>query len=647
MTRRWLFALVLAACGGGGADGGDDDAPGDCTAGETRCQGNTFQVCSDGTYVTGEFCGGTCHEDLGCLACTPNLRYCDGEVVYECTSDGRQGAQVELCTGNAHCTGGACVDPCVTAAETRSYLGCEYWAVDLDNAHDVYTTPEQIPLFGCQLIPTPVLTGPICYDPDSTTPDPVTGGMKTTAGLCDPGPTGPTCPTSYACTTTQYCGLNAQTSPFAIVVSNPQTYAVMVTLTDGAGMTSTQSLQPGAVQPIFPQQLGFADASIDHTMQGKKAYRLTSTAPVVAYQFNPLDNVNVFSNDASLLIPRTAFDRQYIAMTWKTEGQRPGSADYDGYVAIVAWQDDTTITVTPSVDTKPGYGTPAIPAITAGTPTTFTLDAFEVLNLAAVGNADLTGTIITAMDPAKTVGVFGGTEAAYTPHASPPAAGASGPCCADHLEEMLFPTSTWGKEFAVARSQVRLMQVNEPDVIKVLAQRAGTVVTFTPNPVSGSCGTLGVGQACTVEIANDTIISATEPVMVGHVLKSVLWTSGLGTQMYGTGDPSMAIVPPTEQFRTTYAILVPQQYMASYVSIVAPATGAVLVDTQDVSGQLTSTFGGFRAGRIAVSPGPHRIDCPGTGCGVEVYGWSRAVSYMFAGGLDLQQIVIGGPPLVP
>ncbi len=636
-----VLAAALVACGGGGGGGDGDDVPDECVAGETRCQGNTFQVCSEGMFVTGEFCSGTCDGSLGCISCTPGQRYCLGEVVHECTPDGEQGAQVETCAGNAHCTGGVCVDPCVTAAETRSYQGCEYWAVDLDNAHDVYTTPDQIPLgLGCQLIPAQTLTGPICFDPTSTTPDPVTGGVKKTAGLCDPGPSGPTCPAPYTCQTTQYCGLNAQTSPFAIVVSNPQTYAVTVTLGNGTTTTS-QTLAPGAVQPLFPQQLGFPDASLDHTMQARKAYKLTSTAPVVAYQFNPLDNVNVFSNDASLLIPRTAFDREYVAMTWKTEGQRPDSSDYNGYLAIVAWQDDTTITVTTTAATKPGYGSPAIPALVAGTPAMFTLDAYEVLNLAAVGGADLSGTLITAMDPAKTVGVFGGTEAAFLPHGQSPAAGTSGPCCADHLEEMLFPTSTWGKEFALARSQIRLPQVMEPDVVRVLAQRNSTTVTFTPNPISGSCPTLAAGAYCTVEIAGDTIISATEPVMIGHVLKSVLWSNALGGMSYGTGDPSMAIAVPTEQFRTSYAILVPQQYMANYASIVVAAPGAVSLDGNDITSMLSSSFGSFKAGRIPLTPGPHKIDCPATGCGIEIYGWSRAVSYMFAGGLDLQQIVIG------
>ena len=35
---------------------------------------------------------------------------------------------------------------------------------------------------------------------------------------------------------------------------------------------------------------------------------MRSSVPVVAYQFNPLENVNVFSNDASLLKPAEALD---------------------------------------------------------------------------------------------------------------------------------------------------------------------------------------------------------------------------------------------------------------------------------------------------------------------------------------------------
>jgi len=38
--------------------------------------------------------------------------------------------------------------------------------------------------------------------------------------------------------------------------------------------------------------------------------------------------------------------------------------------------------------------------------------------------------------------------------------------------------------------------------------------------------------------------------------------------------------------------------------------------------------------------GVYKVECTGSGCGIVVMGYSNAVSYMFAGGLDLTQIVI-------
>gem|GEM_PF-6531693 len=51
------------------------------------------------------------------------------------------------------------------------------------------------------------------------------------------------------------------------------------------------------------------------------------------------------------------------------------------------------------------------------------------------------------------------------------------------------------------------------------------------------------------------------------------------------------------------------------------------LDGVDVTSQLTGFAGGaYKAGRISVQPGQHQIKCPG-GCGIEVYGYSRAVSF--------------------
>ncbi|HUQ07958.1 MAG TPA: hypothetical protein VM261_35930, partial [Kofleriaceae bacterium] len=97
-----------------------------------------------------------------------------------------------------------------------------------------------------------------------------------------------------------------------------------------------------------------------------------------------------------------------------------------------------------------------------------------------------------------------------------------------------------------------------------------------------------------------------------------------------------------EQYRNQYTLLVPSQYNANYFSIVSPATGTVTLDNNAVTALSPFGDGSFNAGRIAVQAGQHNLVCS-EGCGVEVYGWSDAVSYLFAGGLDLEQIVIGGP----
>src|SRR5258708_2543584 len=154
------------------------------------------------------------------------------------------------------------------------------------------------------------------------------------------------------------CGLDARHAPYAIVVSNPAAQPTVVTVANASATSMMYMLQPNEVRTIFPQQDGFPDATMDGTQLAKYAYLVTSTTPVVAYQFNPLNNVDVFSNDASLLLPRTAFDQKYAAVSYATMTRRGptvrGRDDFHGYVTIVAWQDGTQVEVTPTANTMAG-----------------------------------------------------------------------------------------------------------------------------------------------------------------------------------------------------------------------------------------------------------------------------------------------------
>lgn len=616
MTRRvqFVFATAVVAlagvvgCGPSGRTATIDAAT-ECNAGQVRCDLTSFQTCSaDGSWQLTQECSVQCNNTLGCVTCEPGTSFCKDGNVFQCDATGQPGAMTQACTGSNVCSDGGCVDACQKAAEDKSYQGCEYWAVDLHNAQQV----------------SDFRTGATCAAPYKPASIKVCtdAGHTTLEGLCDPGDR---CRSGLICQLNDVCLLDAQNAPYAIVVSNPQPRAVDVTLTAGGGQVKTVSVPAGQVSTLFPQQLAMPDASLNGSGKSKSAYKLTSTLPIVAYQFNPLNNVDVFSNDASLLVPRSAFDTEYYAMTAKTLDRRTGGLftvpeqNFTGYLAVVATEDGTQVEVTTKAGTEQGA---TQPALAINSTTMFTLNAFDVLNLEAVANGDLTGSRVRVLG-GKTAGVFAGHQAF--------ARSEDQACCADHLEEMMFPTSTWGKRFAMARAKPR---GSETDILRVMAQKAGTTVTFSPAPTSGTCGTLGAGQFCEVQITLDTEINSSEPVLIGHYLKSI--GTGAGNPL---GDPSLSIAVPVEQYRADYAFLIPSQYNQNFVSISAPVGGVIKLDGNNVSGQLLPFGNNLRGGRISVTAGQHKIECPNT-CGIEVYGYSDAVSYLFAGGLDLKKIVV-------
>ena len=626
--RRKIIPFVLslglvASCGPSpsAVDAGGDpsDASTDpCTGSETRCQGNTFQMCVDGVFENQDHCAALCHAALGCIQCNPDFgNTCVGDEIHSCESDGSIGGLISTCPPGT-CNAGVCVDECAEAAASDSYIGCEYWPVDLRNAIEVIGEP----LIGsCALVQATavLLTGQsVCNNPSPPGIfDPTVTGFCEVAGDCDTA-------NGYSCATIDVCALDAQHSPFAIVVSNPHNAVVPVTLTNAGGGSQVTNVPALSVASIYPQQLSFADASIVGTGIFTNAYKLTSTRPVVAYQFSPLDNVGVFSNDGSLLLPEHTFDTKYYAITMPTLDRGINYHSYHGYVTVVASAEGSTeIDVTVPCDTLSG---PSVTAITAGNTGSFTLTQGQTLTIEADGEGDLTGTLIAGTND-KAFGVFAGHEANVI-YSDPV-------CCADHLEDQVFPASTWGTVYAVARSQPR---ASEPDRLRIIAQREDTTtaVTFNPAPtvLQGNCAALAAGEFCEVDITGDTEVSSPEPIMIAHMLLS---TGGTGDT---SGDPALAFAVPTEQFRNDYKLLVPAEYAHNYFAIVAPADSTVTLDATDITSSLTSFGSGtYRAGRFPVDAGPHTLTCTNS-CGVEVMGYDEAVSYLFAGGLDLETIVV-------
>jgi hypothetical protein len=148
------------------------------------------------------------------------------------------------------CVLGSCINLCELEAQGMTSVGCDFWAVDLDQ-----------------------------YYSSSA------GGN----------------------------GANAQ---FALVVSNTnQDFKARVTVTGPNNFTREVEAPPRTSTVINLPSLNIAGSGVS-----TDAYRVKSTLPVVAYQFNPLENVGVFSNDASLLLPASSLGKTYIVLAWLLNG---------------------------------------------------------------------------------------------------------------------------------------------------------------------------------------------------------------------------------------------------------------------------------------------------------------------------------------
>ncbi|NOY92917.1 MAG: hypothetical protein GXP55_17170 [Deltaproteobacteria bacterium] len=605
---------LLCSCGGGrrspGRGDGGVDSSGPCTTGQVQCRGREVWICSGSDYAQSETCADdeVCALGLGCRACQPGRPFCSGQEARLCDETGSASTLTMECPASQACRGGSCIDACAAAASERSNVGCEYYAVDLDNEYD--------------------------------------------DGLGNPS------------------GAQAQ---FAVVLANPSDVIVLARVLQSVGTVGAPAETQVGTWTINPHDLvridldaREVDGSVGHSFEGPgtfvspNAYRITTNFPVVAYQFNPI--IQQFSNDASLLIPVPALDTHYRVIGWGTANpisvpglpRVPGIPDHS-FVTIVGTQAATEVRVTLGgaiVASGPLGGPPEVPATSAGGVITYTLGPYDVLNLESDGiPGDLTGTLVESTAP---VAVFSGGERGIAPFdvdntPAPPTGIPSDICCTEHLEEQVFPTSSWGKIFSITRSPVRtdITGWREPDIYRVMADKNGTdVVTSLPAP--NDRFTLNSNEVKEFAVSDPFTIYSSHPISVMQMLVSQGWVDSWKPG-HG-GDPSMLLFPPIEQYRKDYLFLVPDTFTANYVVYSGPKGTAVTLDGTDLAGdefmriceyEDIGSFDGIVYEQVTcpVDGGTHRIIST-TPVGIMVYGYYSVGSYGYAGGSNLTRINI-------
>lgn len=650
--RALFVALALATLGGCRFDRGErwetvtsTGAETRCTPGAVRCTTGVERCRDDGLgFALVENCSGrglVCAATLAsCVACIPGETSCAGASVSRCADDGSGARVVETCDAGAGfgCRAGACTNLCADARKKRSNVGCEYWGVDLDNA------------------------------------------MISAVS-------------------------NAAAQQYAIVVSNPEADApahVVVEQDDALpGQPSTLSVAADlVVQPFSLAVVKLGPREVDGSPEGefdtgtgtaltRHAYRVTSSVPVVAFQFNPLENVNVFSNDASLLKPVEALamtpgtlETSYVVVGWpqtiastddpETNFNPASPIDLRAFLTIVGTRPGTRVRVKPTARVIPGG--PVVETAAGGT-IEATLEPFDVLNLETGGfGADFTGSTIEADEP---VVVFSGSEASDAP--TFPRLSLRR-CCADHLEQQLDPVRTAGRSFvlahdpsrtrAVVAAGARIGVVPEPQYFRVVAvSDAPTHLVTTLGGSDGAFTLTGRGTFRDLTLYGDATLDADEPVTVASIQPSQE-AAGIARGLPG-GDPSLVVVPPIEQWRASYVFLTPDKYAFDFVDVVAPSGATVLLDLAPIDAtrceaapadgltpaqrgrpdapyvvyrcQLSyPTIDPDRAAPDNLTPGVqndgvHRIESD-RDVGVVVSGFDSFVSYGYAAGTKLEEI---------
>jgi hypothetical protein len=520
-----------------------------CEPSSYTCVGNRALRCAaDGSgWQVDADCsakGLTCTTS-GCRACEPGAQVCKGQDLLACNAEGTGYLPAPLltCDGSKGlvCDGSGCSNACELARQNRSYMGCEYWAVDLDNA------------------------------------------------VVEIG--------------------SAAAQRYAIVLSNPSSLAATVTVKiNEAPYGKAPQLKEVTSRKVAPEQLEvilLPPREVDgsppgefntgtHTAVTSNAYQIESTAPLIVYQFNPLSNVGVFSNDASLLVPTAALSTDattqqgasYLVMGWPqtiaetTDPKTNFGQNLRAFLTIVGTRESTQVRVQLSTDIVGDGATGLISAKKKGEILDFKLGPFDVLNL-ETGSfaADFTGTKIEADKP---VVVFSGSEASDVPDFSDLT---TRRCCADHLEEQLFPIPTLGKTFVALTTSGRTQALKdagavitphqESEYFRLLPSGEFAVVTTNLPPPNDRLSVAG-GKVARLKVEQDFVIQSTEPLVVGQFMPSQE-DAGIPSSLPG-GDPSFIVLPPLEQHRKEYLFLTPDKYAFDFIAVAAPRDTTVKLD---------------------------------------------------------------------
>ena len=339
------------------------------------------------------------------------------------------------------------------------------------------------------------------------------------------------------------------------------------------------------------------------------AVRLASTGgnDFAAYYLTT-DGLTPNSADAAILVPTSSVGSEYLVINYNAWSPiNPQSA-----FVVVATEDATTVTITPKAALAGGFS--------ANTPTSVTLNRGQgFLGVAASGNQDLTGTLVTADKP---VSLTNGSRCNQVPNNV-------GAC--DAFFEVAQPVSAWGTRYLVASSPLR----PSGSIYRVLAATDGTIVRQDGTQIA----TLGRGEFKDIgPLPDNHVFECSAPCAVVQYI-----TGGTSSPDGTAGDPSMSNLIPPDQFLNAYTFATAgPHFKQNWVQIFAKTSdvqaNSVLLDGSPATGFSPIAGTEYSVATVAISDGTHTTSSP-DGHGIQVIGYAFAISYQYSGGANVLDLL--------
>ena len=298
-----------------------------------------------------------------------------------------------------------------------------------------------------------------------------------------------------------------------------------------------------------------ADTAVHGTGTGN-AFHIKTSAPVSAYQIFPYGGGNVAATSATLLIPTSAWDGNYIGINAYKQSTLHPDVELPS-LDIVAQEDATTVKIKPVAAVKAGVN---VPATAAGQVYEHKLNRGEYLQFTQ--GEELTGSVIQADKP---VGVFGGATCINVP--------ADKEAC-DTAQQQLLPVKQLGHEYVSVRYKARrlgLDPVDESVPWRIVGALDGTQLSYDPAPPAGAPTTIKQGEVAEFWTKDPFVVKSQDE---SHPFYLAAYMTG-GNEFLGEGDPEWVNVVPVGQYLDSYVFFTDPTY---------PETSLVVVRQKDSTG---------------------------------------------------------------